>query len=159
MNSSNKLLLLLSFCLLILLLSGCMGDKASETLTINNIAGYEGVLVSGASSMVENSGYEETLVSGEGKANALIDILNGKELVEASEQELQDRRDDLEEPGNYRMLLYNEPSVNSTSEDFYLLLFYKDGTIQVNQEGNSYFIADPPKDLLSKLKSDWEITF
>lgn len=159
MNSSNNLLLLLSFCLLLLLLSGCMGDKASETLAINNTAGYEGILVSGASSMVENSGYEETLVSGEGKANALIDILNGKELVEASEQELQDRSDDLEEPGSYRMLLYNEPSVNSTSEDLYLLLFYKDGTIQVYQEGKSYFIADPPKDLLSKLKSDWEITF
>jgi hypothetical protein len=159
MNTSNKLLLLLTFCLLLLLLSGCVGDQASETLAINNTEGYEGVLVSGASSLVENSGYEETLVSGEGKANALIDILNGKELVEASEQELEERMDDLEEPGSYRMLLYNEPSVNSTSEDMYLLLFYKDGTIQVNQEGNSYFIVDPPKDLLSRLISDWEITF
>lgn len=85
--------------------------------------------------------------------------MNGKELVEASEKELQERTDELEEPGSYRMLLYNEPSVKSTSEDIYLLLFHKDGAIQVNQEGSSYFIANPPKDLLTQLKSDWNITF
>lgn len=159
MNTLNKVHLILSICVLFLLVSGCTGEKASETLAINNEASYEGVLVSGASSLIETSGYEEVLVRGEGKANALIEILNGKELVEASEQELLERMDDLEEPGNYRMLLYNQPSVNSTSEDLYLLLFYIDGAIQVNQEGASYFIVDPPVDLLTQLKSDWNISF
>lgn len=159
MNALNKVHLILSICVLFLLLSGCTGEKASETLAINNEASYEGVLVSGASSLIETSGYEEVLVSGEGKANALIEILNGKELVEASEQEILERMDDLEEPGNYRMLLYNQPSVNNTSEDLYPLLFYKDGAIQVNQDGVSSFIVNPPADLLTQLKSDWNITF
>ncbi len=159
MITLNKLRVILTGCVLLFLLSGCTGEKASETLAIHNEASYEGVLVSGASSLIETSEYEEVLVRGEGKANALIEILNGKELVEASEEELQERMDDLEEPGSYRMLLYNQPSVNSTSEDLYLLLFYKDGTIQVNQEGASYFIVDPPVDLLTQLKSDWNITF
>lgn len=148
-----------SFFALILLLSGCMNASASQTLVINNTKGYEGVLVSGASSLVETSGYEEILISGEDTANALIDTLNGKELVEASEQELQERSYELEEPGSYRILLYNKPSVNYSSEDIYPLLFYKDGMIQVNQEGVSYLIVDPPKDLLTQLKAEWNITF
>lgn len=159
MKNSNRLSLVLSFFALILLLGGCMNANAAQTLTINSPEGYEGVLVSDASSLVETSGYEEMLVSGRDKANDLIALLNGKELIEATEQELQERTDELEEPGNYRMLLYNTPSVNSTSEDIFLILFYKDGTIQVNQEGISYFIVDPPKDLLTQLKSEWNITF
>ena len=155
----NLNILLLSFFALTLLLGGCMKASASPTLTINSSEGYDGVLVSGASSLVETSGYEEVLVNGKDKANDLIAVLNGKELVEANEKELQKRTDELEEPGNYRMLLYNEPSVDSSSEDLYLLLFYKDGTIQVNQEGISYFIVDPPKDLLTQLKAEWSIAF
>lgn len=157
MKGSNTLLL--SFFALIFLLGGCMNASASPTLTISSSEGYEGVLVSGASSLVETSGYEEMLVSGKDKANDLIAVLNGKELVEANEKELQERTDELEVPGNYRMLLYNEPSVDSSNEDLYLLLFYKDGTIQVNQDGISYFIVDPPKDLLMQLKAEWSITF
>ena len=159
MKTSNKLFLILSFFALILLLSGFMNASASQTLTINSSGGYEGVLISGASSLVETSGYEETLISGGDTAKALIDTLNGKELIEASDQELQERSDELEEPGSYRILLYNKPSVNHLSEDIYLLLFYKDGMIQVNQEGVSYFIIDPPKDLLTQLKVEWNITF
>ena len=159
MKTSNTLFLILSLFALILLLSGCMNNSAPQTLSISNTKGYEGVLVSGASSLVETSGYEEILVKGEDKANALIDLLNGEDLVEATEKELQEKTDELKEPGSYRMLLYNQPSANRTSEDIYILLFYKDGTIQVNQEGSSYFIANPPKDLLTQLKSDWNITF
>ncbi|MFD1032849.1 hypothetical protein [Metaplanococcus flavidus] len=159
MKTSNRLFLILSFFALILLLGGCMNANASQTLTINSPEGYEGVLVSEATSLVETGGYEEMLVNGKDKANDLIAVLNGKELIEATEQELQERMDELEEPGNYRLLLYNKPSVDSSSEDLYLLLFYKDGTIQVNQEGISYFIVDPPKDLLIQLKEEWDITF
>lgn len=159
MNTSNTLFLMISFGILFLLLSGCTNHKASETLAISTAEGYEGVLVSEASSMVETSGYEETFISGKDKANALIDVLNGKELVEASEKELQERADKLEEPGSYRILLYNKPSVNSRSDDIYPVLFYNDGTIQVDQEGVSYFIVNPPNDLLDQLKSDWNISF
>lgn len=159
MKISNRLFLTLSFFALILLLGGCMNANASQTLTINSPKGYEGVLVSEATSLVETSGYEEMLVNGKDKANDLIAVLNGKELIEATEQQLQERTDEFEEPGNYRMFLYNKPSVNSTSEDIFLILFYKDGTIQVNQEGTSYFIVDPPEDLLIQLKEEWNIPF
>ncbi len=159
MKTSNRLLLVVSFFALVLLLGGCMNANASQTLTIDSSKGYEGVLVSDTSSLVETSGYEELLVSGKDKANDLIAVLNEKELIEATEQELQERTDELEEPGNYRMLLYNKPSVNSTSEDIFLILFYKDGAIQVNQEELSYFVVDPPKDLLTQLKEEWNITF
>lgn len=159
MNVSKKLFLMLSLSALLIPLSGCMGGKSPETFTINNADGYEGVLVSGATSLVETSGYEEILVSGEDNVNALIDVLNGKGLVKASDEELQEKSKELEMPGSYRVLLYNKPSVNNSSEDIYPILFYKDGTIQVNQEGDTYFIENPPKDLLTQLISDWNITF
>lgn len=136
-----------------------MGGESAEIFNINNADGYEGILVSGATSLVETSGYEELLVSGEEKAIALIDVLNGEELVKANDEELQKKSKELEVPGSYRVLLYNKPSVNNSSEDIYPILFYKDGTIQVNQEGNTYFLKNPPKDLLAKLKSDWNISF
>lgn len=159
MKPLNRSFLVLSFFAVILLLGGCLNANASQKLMINNPEGYEGVLVSETTSLVETSGYEEQLVRGKDKANDLIAVLNGKELTEATEGELQERTDELEEPGNYRILLYNKPSVNSTSEDIFLILFYKDGTIQVNQEGISYFLVDPPKELLTQLKSEWNITF
>lgn len=159
MKASNKFILIFSFFALLLLLSGCINTSDSKTLAIENPEGYEGVLVSGASSLVETSSYEEVLVSGEEKANNLMDALNGKEPIEVSEDELEKRADDLKEPGSYRILLYNKPSVNSGSEDIFPILFYKDGTIQVDQEGVSYFIVNPPTDLLAQLKSDWKITF
>lgn len=154
-----KRLVFPSFVVLLVLLSACTNADTQKTLMIDHPTGYEGVLVSGATSVIETSGYEEVLVSGGNKANELIDALNGSELVEASENELESKTADLEAPGSYRMLLYNKPSVNSTGEDIYPILFYKDGTIQVNQEGTSYFIAEPPKDLLTKLKADWDIDF
>lgn len=159
MTALIKRPLIPTFVVLLVLLSACTNANTQKTLMIDHPNGYEGVLVSGATSVIETSGYEEVLVNGEDKANELIDALNGSELVEASEEELESRTADLEAPGSYRMLLYNKPSVNSTSEDIYPILFYKDGTIQVNQEGTSYFIAEPPKDLLTKLKSDWDIVF
>ncbi|MFP3323300.1 hypothetical protein R0K05_09325 [Planococcus sp. SIMBA_160] len=159
MKTSNRLFLFSSFFALVLLLVGCMNASASQTLTINSLDSYEGVLVSEASSVVKTDGYEEKFVSGKDKANDLMAILDGKELIEATEQELQERTDELEEPGNYRVLLYNKPSVNSTSQDMYLILFYEDGAIQVNQEASTYFIADPPEDLLNQLKRDWDIAF
>lgn len=159
MTTLVKRLVIPTFVVLLVLLSACTNADTQKTLMIDHPNGYEGVLVSGATSVIETSGYEEVLVSGGDKANELIDALNGSELVEASEEELESRTADLEAPGSYRMLLYNKPSVNSASEDIYPIFFYKDGTIQVNQEATPYFIADPPEDLLAKLKSDWAIAF
>lgn len=159
MKNFNWLFLMLSFFSLIILLSGCTNASALQTLTINNEKGYEGVLVSESYSLVETTGYEEVLVNGEDKAEELISILNGTELTQVSEKEIQERAKQFEEPGNYRFLLYNKPSVNSSDGDIYPFLFYKDGTIQVSQEGISYFIVDPPKDLLTQLKKEWDITF
>ena len=159
MTTLIKRLVIPTFVVLLVLLSACTNANTQKTLMIDHPNSYEGVLVSGATSVIETSGYEEVLVNGEDKANELIDALNGSELVEASEEELESRTADLQAPGSYRVLLYNKPSVNSSSEDIYSILFYKDGTIQVNQEGTSYFIAEPTKDLLTKLKSDWDIAF
>lgn len=159
MKTSNTLIVSLSFFALILFLSGCINTSHSKTLKINNPENYEGILVSGASSLLETSGYEEILVSGEDKAGDLISVLNGEKLVAANEKELQEKIAELKEPGSYRVLLYNKPSIDSTSEDIYPILFYQDGTIQVNQEGISYFLTNPPKDLLIQLKSDWDINF
>lgn len=156
---SKKLFLVPSFFALILLVSGCTDADAAETLAIEHRGAYEGVLVSGDFSDSESNEYEEVLVSGEEKANYLIDTLNGTELVEASDKELQEKAGQLEAPGSYRMILYNMPSANSTDEHMYLIVFYQDGTIEVNQEGITYFVKNPPEDLLAQLKSDWNITF
>ncbi len=159
MKPGNKLSLPVLFLALLLVLSGCAATSNSSKLVLDIPKEYEGVLVSDASSVVETSDYNEVLVNGKDEANRLIGFLNGKELVEPSDEELQKRMDRLEEPGSYRMLLYNEPDVNSMNESLYPILFYKDGTIQVDQKGVSYFIENSPKDLLSRLKVDWNIAF
>ncbi|AQU79513.1 MULTISPECIES: hypothetical protein [Planococcus] len=159
MKAMNKLFLVFSPFVLFLLVSGCSNTNVSKTLVIENPKGYEGILVSDASSLVKTDGYEEVFVKSEDKANELIDLLNGKELFEPNEKEIQKRTATLEQSGSYRVLLYNKPSVNSKSEDILPFLFYQDGTIQVDKEGTSYFIKNPPKDLLTQLKTDWNIKF
>ena len=160
MTTSANLSTIAFLWIIISLLAGCATvGESPETLAIEHRGEYEGVLVSSTYTSAKTAGYEETFIEGPEKADELIDRLNGEELIQASEAELQERADLLEQPGSYRMMLYNMPAANRTDEHMYLIHFYKDGTIQVYQEGKSYFIADPPKDLLSKLKSDWEITF
>ncbi|WP_239457189.1 LAGLIDADG family homing endonuclease [Planococcus versutus] len=39
------------------------------------------------------------------------------------------------------------------------IVFYADGTIQVTQNGRTYFAAGSSKELLRQLKSDWQIYF
>ncbi len=146
------------FMLSAFLLGGCADTAASPEVSIDGPGSFEGVLVSEASSLVEQTGYEEVLVRGEDKADFLIEQLNGKELAKADKEELQQRSAELKEAGNYRMLLYNAPQANSPKEIYPITLF-EDGAIQLEQEGISYFVANPPEGLLAQLKEDWNITF
>lgn len=59
-----KRLVFPSFVVLLVLLSACTNTDTQKTLMIDHPTGYEGVLVSGATSVIETSGYEEVLVSG-----------------------------------------------------------------------------------------------
>ncbi|ANU27043.1 hypothetical protein [Planococcus versutus] len=66
-------------------------------------------MVSEASSFGKTSDYEEVFVSGEEKAEELIDLLRDQHMVEVSTDEVQQKAAELEKPGSYRMLLYNQP--------------------------------------------------
>lgn len=160
MRTSANLSTIAFLWIIISLLAGCATvGESPETLAIEHRGEYEGVLVSSTYTSAKTAGYEETFIEGPEKADELIDRLNGEELVQASEEELQERADLLEQPGSYRMMLYNMPAANRTDEHMYLIHFYKDGTIQVDQEGITYFVYDPPEDLLSQLKQQWNISF
>ncbi|MBU9673757.1 hypothetical protein KQ939_09410 [Planococcus sp. CP5-4] len=160
MRTSAKLSTMAFLWIIISLLAGCATvGESPETLAIENRGEYEGVLVSSTYSSGQTAGYEETFIEGPEKADELIDRLNGKELIQASEAELQDRAEQLEQPGSYRMMLYNMPAADRMDDHMYLIHFYKDGTIQVDQEGVTYFLCDAPEDLLSQLKQQWNISF
>ena len=158
MTTSANLSTIAFLWIIISLLAGCATvGESPETLAIEHRGEYEGVLVSSTYTSAKTAGYEETFIEGPEKADELIDRLNGEELIQASEAELQERADLLEQPGSYRMMLYNMPAANRTDEHMYLIHFYKDGTIQVDQEGITYFVCNPPEDLLSQLKQQWNI--
>lgn len=148
--------------ILLFLLSACGQRNEDELLTFDSSASYEGVLVSEASSFVNTSGYEEVFVSGEEKAEELIDLLRGQDMVEVSTDDVQQKAAELEKPGSYWMMLYNQPRANSSNasnEEVNPIIFYADGTIQVTQNGRTYFATDFSKELLRQLKSDWHINF
>ena len=160
MTTSANLSTIAFLWIIISLLAGCATvGESPETLAIEHRGEYEGVLVSSTYTSAKTAGYEETFIEGPEKADELIDRLNGEELIQASEAELQERADLLEQPGSYRMMLYNMPAANRTDEHMYLIHFYKDGTIQVDQEGITYFLYNPPEDLLAQLKQQWNISF
>lgn len=159
MRSSANLLTVPFIVILIFLLGACANDDGPETLEIEHRGGYEGVLVSSTYSSGQTAGYEETFIEGPEKADELIDRLNGTELIQASEAELQESEELLEQPGSYRMMLYNMPAADRMDDPTYLIHFYKDGTIQVNQEGVTYFLYDAPENLLEQLKQQWNISF
>ncbi|KYG58409.1 hypothetical protein [Planococcus maritimus] len=159
MRSSANLLTVPFIVILIFLLGACTNDDGPETLEIEHRGGYEGVLVSSTYSSGQTAGYEETFIEGPEKADELIDRLNGTELIQASEAELQESEELLEQPGSYRMMLYNMPAADRMDDPTYLIHFYKDGTIQVNQEGVTYFLYDAPENLLEQLKQQWNISF
>ena len=159
MRSSTNLLTVPFIVILIFLLGACANDDGPETLEIEHRGGYEGVLVSSTYSSGQTAGYEETFIEGPEKADELIDRLNGTELIQASEAELQESEELLEQPGSYRMMLYNMPAADRMDDPTYLIHFYKDGTIQVNQEGVTYFLYDAPENLLEQLKQQWNISF
>lgn len=151
----------IAFLLIILsLVAGCATvEESPKILSIEHRGEYEGVLVSSTYTSAKTAGYEETFIEGPEKADELIDRLNGEELIQASEAELQERADLLEQPGSYRMMLYNMPAADRMDDHMYLIHFYKDGTIQVDQEGITYFLYNPPEDLFSQLKQQWNISF
>ncbi|MDN5709314.1 MAG: hypothetical protein L0G95_07725 [Planococcus sp. (in: firmicutes)] len=157
MRASAKLSILV--LLIITVLAGCSNEEGPETLTIEHRGGFEGVLVSSIYSSVKTAGYEETFIEGQDKADELIDQLNGKELVKATEAELQERGELLEQTGSYRMMLYNTPGVGNENQHLYSIIFYNDGAIQADQEGTTYFLDNPPRDLLNQLKQQWNISF
>ncbi len=160
MRTSANLSTIAFLWIIISLLAGCATvGESPETLVMEHREEYEGVLVSSTYTSAKTAGYEETFIEGPEKADELIDRLNGEELIQASEAELQERADLLEQPGSYRMMLYNMPAANRTDEHMYLIHFYKDGTIQVDQEGITYFLYNPPEDLLAQLKQQWNISF
>lgn len=160
MKASAALSIMASLLTVIAILAGCGTVRESpETLAIEHRGDYEGVLVSSTYTSAKTAGYEETFIEGPEKADELIDLLNGTELVQASEAELQDREDLHEQPGSYRMMLYNMPAADRMDDHTYLIHFYKDGTIQVDQEGITYFLHNPPEDMLSQLKQQWNISF
>lgn len=160
MTTSANLSTIAFLWIIIFLLAGCgTVGESPEILAIDHRGEYEGVLVSSTYTSTQTAGYEETFIEGPEKADELIDRLNGEELIQATEAELQERADLLEQPGNYRMLLYNTPGVGNENQHMYLILFYKDGMIQVDQEGVTYFLYNPPEDLLSQLKQQWNISF
>ncbi|MEZ0481102.1 hypothetical protein [Planococcus sp. SSTMD024] len=148
-----------AFLLIITVLAGCSNEEGPETLAIEHRGEFEGVLVSSAYSTVQTAGYDETFIEGQDKADELIDQLNGKELVKATEAELQERADLLEQTGSYRMMLYNTPGVGNENQHLYSIIFYNDGAIQADQEGATYFLDNPPEDLLAQLKQQWNISF
>ncbi|ANU16390.1 hypothetical protein BBI11_04660 [Planococcus maritimus] len=159
MRSLAKLVTVPFILILLSLLAACAKDDGPETLTIEHRGGYEGVLVSSTYSSGQTAGYEETFIEGPEKADELIDRLNGTELIQASEAELQESEELLEQPGSYRMMLYNMPAADRMGDPTYLIHFYKDGTIQVHQEGVTYFLYDAPENLLEQLKQQWNISF
>lgn len=159
MRSLAKLVTVPFILILLSLLAACAKDDGPETLTIEHRGGYEGVLVSSTYSSGQTAGYEETFIEGPEKADELIDRLNGTELIQASEAELRESEELLEQPGSYRMMLYNMPAADRMDDPTYLIHFFKDGTIQVNQEGVTYFLYDAPENLLQQLKQQWNISF
>lgn len=161
MARKKRLGLILIYLALAVVLSGCAKADASKNIIIGDANQFDGILVTNGNSLNETGDYEEKFIRDKKQVQKFIDELDGKELVEPTLEELQEKDEEHDKPGNYRMLLYNLPSaeLNSEENEGYFLFFYEDGTIQVNQLGKYYFVKNPHPNLLNELKTEWNITF
>lgn len=144
---------------LILMLDGCYASDATQEVVLHNSRIYEGLLISNTVGFKDTAGYAEMLIQDTETIHHFVKEMNGEAIIPAIDENMVERKKDLKEPGSYRVLLFDSSSSSTRAEQLHYFLFYKDGQVQVNQLGNTYFLENPNPELLSELINEWDIDF
>lgn len=153
-----KMLYMLMTCLaLAVFLMGCEKPDASKMVILDNPNEYEALFVTTLYSDTDDR--QHKTIRDEKKVKAFVEELDGKELVQPTDDEWLEKRDQRAEPGSYQIGLFKPVDYEQEEREAYFVTFYSDGTIEVDQLGNHYFVKNPHPNLFNQLKTDWGITF
>ena len=139
------------------LLSGCSKPDASKQIILDKPKEYETLYVS--ASKYDADDRQHKTIRDEKKVKAFVKELDGKELVQATDEDWLEKRAQLEESGSYQVVLFKPVDYEQEEREAYFVTFYLDGTIEVEQIGNRYFVKNPHPNLLNQLKTEWDINF
>lgn len=145
---------------LIISLSGCMGDKEiSSSINIPNINDYTVLYIQSVDKNGAASESTSKYITDKNDIETFIKKINKMEVIKPSNKKFINKSKELNKQGNYMIVLSDSKKMD---HEMYSMIFYEDGSIHFESEDENKIIYVSKKkhpSLLKELKSDFHVTF
>lgn len=143
--------------LAVIWLGGCEEPDASKQIVLDDANEYESILIGEYFGTLKEN--EKKFIRDEKLVHDFAKEMHGKELIQPTDAQRQEKRRTLTEPDSYHIGLFKAHKFTKEYGDTIFFTFYPDGTIEVEQLGNVYFVKNPHPKLINEFKTAWDIRF